>query len=1850
MKTFYRVFWMVITFIISINAVDLNQTQLCQSFGDGIQTRTNNSKIKFINHSYLFNNPDNILDGEDVINSNSNLSCRDINNSTDEACQSSNTLGYSIGSISRQDPQSFTLALPVTTSNQKIKFKQNGGVTSGTALTEQEYKSVKSNWYPNLSMIFDINSILKAQHVSTTNANSTTLLLRSADGSPYDIEIKKLLLKRNTQTSSDNLAQNIKIKTVEAKRKNSLTLTATTSISIEKLDIDRNSTVTIKAPRVTINNLKSFQKSTIKIIADEIDITNIRLKNRANLTIESYSEDTPIDMKIEKLKLQKAYVLLGNGLYHIKRIELKNRSSLNVDENVQIINRRVIVENHSLINASTDTPICDDTHNSSSLVIYSNDLVRVENSSNIVGFIYNNRRIELTNHSGIKGAISAKNRAILKNHSKVCYTSCSITPPPSVDTTPPVITLNGDANITLTEGEIYNELGATALDDVDGEIDVSISGDVNGSIGGIYTITYTATDSSNNSASKTRTVNITTHEEVIEELNEILEDDSIPYTTGAEFNQTEYANNHISIDEAKKLERAHMLVATAVDPEPEWFATKVDKKIVIAETGGDYTIHFNKAREDGTIIEPVDNDKLRLVVRIQRAKNDFEYITNVNIDQYAHWDGDGVLRIHVPDDLDRGRLIVGVRPNFDDVATTAIAERWSTFVMAEVWEIKTGVKTIDASSVLFPIDNNGSISLDTGSHFSKDHIGDKIRQKLEQNSTISLALVTVDTDLQNDELVSYIFNEKPYSGRVISVEGQGDQQLVLLKPEIFNIYEITEGDDNFMIKQGLSPENIIYREGISLSTDINQSDPVNFEKMMRKEEKKGFWSVDCTKGNSVLTYKPIFSLSPMDAGLQVSVYVGKEKTDCKWEANLKTLKLENMALATGGAPFVVIAKELFGSGGEISPYGELKLTVEHAPGFGIDAGWTFKQGANLKINALMKTIDGLGSRDIFDELKSSKAKAEISSNLGTKLKIKAISDTGLIGKAFSFFGIEVKDIGIEAKTGVKFATTVKANNAREVYDSGNSSEFVADISLNARIKTTHAFGFYMTMLGFDSWNDYKANISLAKVKVEAKHTFSSITDDGQGHANINELSLNSSFLNSILPDSRGVLAPTDDLSSVFNDHSEDISYELSECANDPEYKIEVPVIACAGWMCGEVVKPIKLCQGKLTISPIIADARVDKTASTTATIINKVGNITVDVSGSPLITTENSFSMDIDEEKSLEFSKKCPHNAGTYRGTTTIKANGMPFEDSVENIMVCHNDDTHGDPHIVTADGLGYDYFASGDYVLSRIDNISGYEIQARFLPGYKTSWPQAISLRVGNDIVEIQGVRRDGHGNSTGVPINALAIWVNGKKGILGNDNRFSHWYNEDSISKNVAILPSGGIIAVTQTDSSNVLRFASSITVIWPEGSPAQNYGVILSVAEKDDPFVQIQIARPNDFAGQERGLMGNNDGNPQNDFIRRNGEVLGVDHNMSFTELYALFGTDWLVKSRESLFRNPEAIKPEFPTDIITLTPEQRKFGEQACMALRGFYREACILDVGLTNSIDLVQEYYSQTEDLNELSDDIVTPDVDAAEYRLKAGKEVEFPESSPSKLYYSKPLDIEHVSGDGNFILSIRPPRGATAILDTGEENHIDSGDFNTSVVVDCRTENPETNSTLFNKIGAAQLWMQDPLSGTAKRLYGETKLYCRLSEVLKTGQTEIYSDFDDGYYQKGVSPSFTRDNSKEVVVDNMTKLVWQDNYQAKTVTRNLSGATYYCYQLSMGGYTDWRLPTISELNSLETIRNNAPRIHSVFINTASNGYLSSTLNVADTSKVWVLNFDPGYPTYADKSQYYFYVRCVRQGE
>ena len=123
----------------------------------------------------------------------------------------------------------------------------------------------------------------------------------------------------------------------------------------------------------------------------------------------------------------------------------------------------------------------------------------------------------------------------------------------------------------------------------------------------------------------------------------------------------------------------------------------------------------------------------------------------------------------------------------------------------------------------------------------------------------------------------------------------------------------------------------------------------------------------------------------------------------------------------------------------------------------------------------------------------------------------------------------------------------------------------------------------------------------------------------------------------------------------------------------------------------------------------------------------------------------------------------------------------------------------------------------------------------------------------------------------------------------------------------------------------------------------------------------------------------------------------------------------------------------------------------------------------------------------------------------------------------------------------------------------------------------------------------------------------------------------------------GVSLSFASD----VFVDSKTGLTWQDNSAVKETKMTWQDAKSYCSELSLGGYSDWRLPNIKELQSIVDISRYKPAIKKDFkyVNT-SDYFWSSSVYVSYTKYAWVVYFKDGNSYNGNKTDK-LYVRCVR---
>ena len=182
---------------------------------------------------------------------------------------------------------------------------------------------------------------------------------------------------------------------------------------------------------------------------------------------------------------------------------------------------------------------------------------------------------------------------------------------------------------------------------------------------------------------------------------------------------------------------------------------------------------------------------------------------------------------------------------------------------------------------------------------------------------------------------------------------------------------------------------------------------------------------------------------------------------------------------------------------------------------------------------------------------------------------------------------------------------------------------------------------------------------------------------------------------------------------------------------------------------------------------------------------------------------------------------------------------------------------------------------------------------------------------------------------------------------------------------------------------------------------------------------------------------------------------------------------------------------------------------------------------------------------------------------------------------------------------------------------------------------------------------------------TLNDLYG---LASERSRPAKTGQSLCYDSSgtsitctgtgQDGDKLKGVNrpnPRFT--TATDTVTDNLTGLIWSKNANLAGTTKTWSEALSYCNDLSLGGYTDWRLPNLRELLSLIDYGNVNPALpndYGTYFNSLQSSYYwSSTTSAnvpANAWAVYLLTGSPGAIAKGGSTPPQYYIWPVRGGQ
>ncbi len=146
---------------------------------------------------------------------------------------------------------------------------------------------------------------------------------------------------------------------------------------------------------------------------------------------------------------------------------------------------------------------------------------------------------------------------------------------------------------------------------------------------------------------------------------------------------------------------------------------------------------------------------------------------------------------------------------------------------------------------------------------------------------------------------------------------------------------------------------------------------------------------------------------------------------------------------------------------------------------------------------------------------------------------------------------------------------------------------------------------------------------------------------------------------------------------------------------------------------------------------------------------------------------------------------------------------------------------------------------------------------------------------------------------------------------------------------------------------------------------------------------------------------------------------------------------------------------------------------------------------------------------------------------------------------------------------------------------------------------------------------------------------------CSISSQLKALSHSVLCVRGGQYPAQGLT-----DNGNGTITDNNTGLMWQKDEPGSAAWQ---AALDYCNGLSLGGRSDWRLPDVKELESLNDSTRYSPAINTTYFpNAYPLAYWASTTFFSAPKEAWYVSFHDSSVSGSDKSGS-AYVRCVRGG-
>jgi len=183
--------------------------------------------------------------------------------------------------------------------------------------------------------------------------------------------------------------------------------------------------------------------------------------------------------------------------------------------------------------------------------------------------------------------------------------------------------------------------------------------------------------------------------------------------------------------------------------------------------------------------------------------------------------------------------------------------------------------------------------------------------------------------------------------------------------------------------------------------------------------------------------------------------------------------------------------------------------------------------------------------------------------------------------------------------------------------------------------------------------------------------------------------------------------------------------------------------------------------------------------------------------------------------------------------------------------------------------------------------------------------------------------------------------------------------------------------------------------------------------------------------------------------------------------------------------------------------------------------------------------------------------------------------------------------------------------------------------------------NPALDTLRFTKTAAQYWWTAERRGDDTTRIWvvnagGGIGPHPKNETVSAGGSKLFHVRAVRNPFSTTFAVSHFTDNGDGTATDHYTGLTWQRSAAPDTMT--WEQALQYSRSIVLGGRTDWRVPNVKELQSLNDVRRALPSFDTAFFHgVVSGNYWSSTSMHLSPPLAWDINVDYGIVSYHDKT-------------